>query len=117
MFNYDDLEGIFARGFGGQAGSAGGRRFSMRGHDAQYQLTLDFLDAVNGTTRRVTLPDGRTLDVRIPPGVQDGQVIRLRDRACRASAMARPATRWWRYPWRRIRCSTARATISSSSCR
>ena len=39
---------------------------------------LDFLDAVNGTTRRVTLPDGRTLDVRIPAGVRDGQVIRLK---------------------------------------
>jgi DnaJ-class molecular chaperone len=50
----------------------------MRGQDARYQLTLDFLDAVNGTTRRVTLPDGRTLDVRIPAGVGDGQVIRLK---------------------------------------
>jgi DnaJ-class molecular chaperone len=50
----------------------------MRGQDAHYQLTLDFLDAVNGTTRRVTLPDGRTLDVRIPAGVHDGQIIRLK---------------------------------------
>ncbi len=82
-FDAEDLESIFAQafggqGFGGRAGTAGGRRFSMRGQDAHYQLTLDFLDAVNGTTRRVTLPDGRTLDVRIPPGVRDGQVIRLR---------------------------------------
>jgi DnaJ-class molecular chaperone len=74
----EDLEGIFAQAFGGRAGTAGGRRFSMRGRDAQYQLTLDFLDAVNGATRRITLPDGRTLDVRIPAGVRDGQVIRLR---------------------------------------
>src|SRR5215471_8743212 len=78
VFNQEDLESIFARAFGGQAGSGEGRRFSMRGQDARYQLTLDFLDAVNGTTRRVTLPDGRTLDVRIPPGVRDGQVIRLK---------------------------------------
>jgi DnaJ-class molecular chaperone len=74
----EDLESIFAQAFGGRAGAAGGRRFSMRGQDAQYHLTLDFLDAVNGTTRRVTLPDGRTLDVRIPAGVRDGQIIRLR---------------------------------------
>jgi len=73
-----DLESIFAQAFGGRANTGGGRRFSMRGQDARYQLTLDFLDAVNGTTRRVTLPDGRTLDVRIPPGVRDGQVIRLK---------------------------------------
>ena len=50
----------------------------MRGQDAHYQLTIDFLDAANGTTRRVTLPDGRTLDVRIPAGVRDGQIIRLK---------------------------------------
>jgi DnaJ-class molecular chaperone len=76
-FDQEDLENIFAQAFGGRAQGAGGRRFSMRGQDAHYQLTLDFLDAVNGTTRRVTLPDGRTLDVRIPHGVKDGQVIRL----------------------------------------
>jgi DnaJ-class molecular chaperone len=75
-FDQEDLESIFAQAFGGRGG--GGQRFSMRGQDAHYQLTIDFLDAVNGTTRRVTLPDGRTLDVRIPAGVRDGQIIRLR---------------------------------------
>jgi DnaJ-class molecular chaperone len=82
-FDEEDLDSIFAQAFGAQAhgaraGGAGGRRFSMRGQDAQYQLTIDFLDAVNGTTRRVTLPDRRTLDVRIPAGVRDGQIIRLK---------------------------------------
>jgi DnaJ-class molecular chaperone len=83
-FDEEDLESIFAQAFGAQSAraragaGAGGRRFSMRGQDAQYQLTIDFLDAVNGTTRRVTLPDGRTLDVRIPAGVRDGQIIRLK---------------------------------------
>jgi DnaJ-class molecular chaperone len=76
----EDLESIFAQAFGGRAdaGAGAGRRFSMRGRDEHYQLTLDFLDAVNGTTRRVTMPDSRTLDVRIPAGVRDGQIIRLR---------------------------------------
>ena len=50
----------------------------MRGHDAQYRLDVDFLDAVNGTKTRITLPDGGTLDVTIPPGVTDGQVLRLK---------------------------------------
>jgi DnaJ-class molecular chaperone len=59
-------------------GGAGGRRFSMRGQDAQYRLDVDFLDAVNGTKTRITLPDGGTLDVTIPPGVTDGQVLRLK---------------------------------------
>ena len=42
------------------------------------QLVLDFLEAVNGTTKRLTLPDGSTLDVTVPPGTRDGQVLRLR---------------------------------------
>lgn len=48
------------------------------GADRLYQLTVDFLDAVNGATRRITLPDGSSLDVTIPAGIQDGQTIRLR---------------------------------------
>jgi len=55
-----------------------GGRFSMRGQDAQYHLDIPFLDAVNGTKQRITLPDGSTLDVTIPPGVTEGQVLRLK---------------------------------------
>ncbi|MBN8906043.1 MAG: hypothetical protein J0H99_05340 [Rhodospirillales bacterium] len=55
-----------------------GQRFSARGPDAHYTLTVGFLDAATGTTRRITLPEGKTLDVRIPAGVQDGQIIRLK---------------------------------------
>jgi DnaJ-class molecular chaperone len=50
----------------------------MRGQDAQYRLEADFLDAVKGTKTRITLPDGETLDVTIPAGVSDGQVLRLK---------------------------------------
>ncbi len=58
--------------------SRGGRgRVRMRGADRHYRLDVDFLDAVNGTAQRVTLPDGGSLDVAIPPGTQDGQVLRL----------------------------------------
>ena len=50
-FNPEDLESIFGQAFGARGSTAGGRRFSMRGQDAHYQLTLDFLDAVNGAMR------------------------------------------------------------------
>lgn len=50
----------------------------MRGSDVHYRLELDFLDAVNGGKRQITLPDGSMLDVAIPPGTRDGQVLRLR---------------------------------------
>ena len=49
-----------------------------RGRDRSYTLDVAFLASVNGATERLALPDGSTLDVRIPPGLEDGQVLRLR---------------------------------------
>jgi DnaJ-class molecular chaperone len=67
----DILSEIFGRG-GGRA------NFRMRGGDRRYRLSLDFLDAINGGKQTITLPDGSTLDVTIPPGTSDGQILRLR---------------------------------------
>jgi DnaJ-class molecular chaperone len=73
----DDLGDILGEFFRARGGRAGGP-IPMRGQDQHYQLTVDFLDAVNGAIRRLTLPDGRTLEVTIPPGIEDGQSLRLR---------------------------------------
>jgi DnaJ-class molecular chaperone len=48
------------------------------GRDQLYALEVAFLDAVNGATRRLTLPTGAGFDVKIPPGTEEGQVLRLR---------------------------------------
>jgi DnaJ-class molecular chaperone len=73
---FSDLFGdIFERRGGG---ARGGAHFSMRGQDAHYRLEIDFLEAVNGAKKRITLPDGGTLDVSLPAGVADGQVLRLK---------------------------------------
>ena len=48
------------------------------GADLHYELQVPFLDAVNGATKTITLPQGGTLDVAIPAGVEDGQILRLR---------------------------------------
>jgi DnaJ-class molecular chaperone len=50
----------------------------LRGADVRYVLQLDFLDALNGGKQQITLPDGAALEVTIPPGTRDGQVLRLR---------------------------------------
>ncbi len=72
--DFAGADDIFADLFG-----RGGRtKFRMRGQNAQYRLELDFLDAVNGAKRQVTMPDGSVLDVSIPAGTRDGQVLRLR---------------------------------------
>jgi len=76
---FSDLFGdVFSGGAGMRGARGGGGRFAMRGQDAQYRLDISFLDAVNGAKQRITLPDGGTLDVTIPPGVSEGQVLRLK---------------------------------------
>ena len=53
-------------------------RANRRGQDLHYRLPVDFVESVTGANKRLTLPDGGTLDVTIPPGLVDGQILRLR---------------------------------------
>lgn len=70
-------EDLFADLFGGagRRGTWGGAR---TGAEHRYRINVSFLDAARGATRRLTLPGGKTLDVRIPPGIESGRSIRLR---------------------------------------
>ena len=43
-----------------------------------YRMEVDFKDAVIGADREVTLPEGRKLQIKIPPGVESGQKLRLK---------------------------------------
>lgn len=72
----DDLGDMFGSIFGRDFGRGG--TAPARGMDERYGLTTEFLDAVNGATRRMTLPDGRALDVKIPSGARDGVTLRLK---------------------------------------
>src|SRR6516165_7670683 len=47
------------------------------GADLHFELAVSFLDAVNGASKTITLPQGGTLNVTIPAGVEDGQILRL----------------------------------------
>jgi DnaJ-class molecular chaperone len=53
-------------------------RANRRGQDLHYRLPIDLVESITGANKRLTLPDGGTLDVTIPPGLVDGQVLRLR---------------------------------------
>lgn len=66
----DILSQVFGRG--------GRANVRMRGGDVHYRMAVDFLDAVNGGKKQITLPDGSVLDVNIAPGTRDGQILRLR---------------------------------------
>src|SRR5262249_19173103 len=59
-------------------GATGRQGIRLRGADVSYPLEVDFLDAAKGTTRRLTLADAKTLDVTIPPGTENGQILRLK---------------------------------------
>ena len=75
----DFFDGLFSRRRGGRAGRAAGGfdSFSMRGGDAEAVLELSLEEAAKGGKRRLSLADGRSLEVDIPRGVRDGQRIRL----------------------------------------
>jgi DnaJ-class molecular chaperone len=53
-------------------------RANRRGQDLHYRLPIDFVESITGANKRLTLPDGGTLDVNIPPGLVDGQILRLK---------------------------------------
>jgi len=72
-----------SRGYSGSpftAGAGGGGRggFASRGQDVRARLEIDLEEAILGAKRRIAFTDGRTLDVAIPKGAIDGQVLRLK---------------------------------------
>jgi len=86
-------EDIFKDLFGGMAGAGGpgrGRNVPRRGNDRSYRLSITFLEAVQGTTKRLTLSNGKTLDVKISAGVDSGQQIRLKKQGETGSAGGPP---------------------------
>jgi DnaJ-class molecular chaperone len=65
-------------------------RANRRGRDLRYQLPIDFVDSIKGANKRLTLPDGGTLDVTIPPGLVDGQILRLRGKGAPGAGKGDP---------------------------
>lgn len=71
-FETDDLfSDLFGR-------ARGGREFKIRGTDVSYVLPVDFIEAAAGAKKRVTMADGKALDINIPAGTEDRQTLRLK---------------------------------------
>lgn len=66
---------FFERLFGNGAARAGSG--PLRGRDREAVLELSLEQALSGGRRRLSLEDGRNLEVEIPAGVRDGQSIRI----------------------------------------
>ncbi len=77
--NFDgvDLNDIFGEILGGRGG---GRGFGgpAKGQDVRAKVEIDIEDAIQGSRKRIAFSDGRTIDVNIPKGAIDGQMLRLK---------------------------------------
>ena len=78
----DIFEGLFggggARGGGFQGGF--GRQQAAKGANVSYSLKVPFIDAATLAPQRVTLADGKALDLKLPAGVDTGTQMRLAGR-------------------------------------
>ncbi len=79
-----DLGDIFEGLFGGRGGPTGGgfagggaRRPQPKGANAQYRLAVTLPDAATLASQRITLSDGKTIDLKLSKGVEDGTQMRL----------------------------------------
>ncbi len=87
-----DLSDLFEGLFGGrknpQPGGGARRGFGRqpppppqrRGGDIQYRLAVPFVEAAAGRDQRITLADGKAISLKLPAGVDDGTMMRLKDK-------------------------------------
>lgn len=88
----DLFEGLFGRGGarGARPGGASGFRQPpqpppQKGADIRYRLSVPFTDAAARTRQRITLADGKTIDLSLPEGVEDGTQMRLKGKGQKGS--------------------------------
>ncbi len=80
-----DIGDIFEGLFGGRGGAGGGgfsggfgrRQPPAKGANIAYRLAVSLPDAASLAPQRITLADGKTIDLKLPPGVEHGTQMRL----------------------------------------
>ena len=81
-----DFGDIFEGLFGGRGGGGGGGPFGgfggrgaapQKGANVAYRLSVSFIDAATQAMQRITLADGKTIDLKLPAGVETGTQMRL----------------------------------------
>jgi len=76
---FDEFIRQATRGNAGGRGRRGAGPRPERGADVTYALKLDFIEAAAGIAKkRVSFPDGKALDLTIPPGTEEGAKLRLK---------------------------------------
>ncbi|KAB7647981.1 DnaJ C-terminal domain-containing protein [Polymorphobacter fuscus] len=77
---FSELFGGGRSPFGGGAAPGGGFRTQPKGADVGYRLTVPFEEAANLTPQRVTLRDGKTVELKLPAGFEPGRQLRMAGR-------------------------------------
>ncbi len=74
----DLFDGLFGGGRGPSPGGfGGGRRAAPKGNNVSYRLKVSLTDAATRAPQRITLSDGKTIDLKLPAGVEEGTQMRL----------------------------------------
>lgn len=91
----DDFFDILSGMTGGRPGGRGHSPFDQdfgpppSGEDVTLTIRVPFLDAARGSTQRVVLPSGESVDLKIQPGTREGHRMRLRGKG-KAASLGRP---------------------------
>lgn len=83
-----DVDDLFAELFGGGGGGrsrggfsgapgGGGFRTQPKGADVVYRLAVSFEDAATLKPQRITLKSGKTVDLKLPAGIESGRQLKL----------------------------------------
>jgi DnaJ-class molecular chaperone len=73
----DIFEGLFGGGRGRASGGFGRSAPPQRGANVAYRLAVPFVDAATLAPQRITLSDGKTIDLKLPAGVESGTQMKL----------------------------------------
>ncbi len=73
----DIFDGLFGGLGGGSTYRGAGRSSAPKGANVAYKLAVDFTDAAALKPQRITLADGKTIDLKLPNGVETGTNMRL----------------------------------------
>ena len=73
----DIFEGLFGGRSGGSPFGRAGRGPPPKGANVGYRLQVPFEDAARLSPQRITLSDGKTIDLKLPPGLESGTQMRL----------------------------------------
>lgn len=74
----NDLFEMFGRNANARGGGFGGFGGAQRGSDLRAEVQIDVEEAVRGGRKRIIFSDGRNVDITIPKGAEEGQVLRLK---------------------------------------